>query len=192
MKLSPSLLALQPAHVRAVLSATAPPAKRTRRPAARTAPVAAAAATVERRGDGVVITIPGVRLASEANERGKWAKGAKRAASLRAVITALLRNVERPAGPRWLVIIERVGARLLDDDNLAGACKSTRDAVAAWGWPKVTKGGRVVGDDGPKAPVRWSCAQSVGPWAVRITVSGDAAESAAAKAIGGNLRGGGA
>lgn len=63
------------------------------------------------------------------------------------------------AGPLLEVRLTRVAPRQLDDDNLAGALKSVRDAVATW----------LRVDDGSPL-VRWAYAQERGEAAVRVEV----------------------
>ena len=75
--------------------------------------------------------IPGLRLVSEANARGSWHRGAKRAASTRTIVGARLATLRPPPLPVMVRIVRR-GPGRLDDDNLARACKAVRDAVAGW------------------------------------------------------------
>ncbi len=94
---------------------------------------------------------------SEANQREHPMARAKRVKiQHEAVALALWRDVGRLEGPRLLaqegrllVCMTRQGARLLDTDNLAGALKGCRDAIAQW----------LGCDDGAKAPVRWHTEQ---------------------------------
>lgn len=100
----------------------------------------------------LAVSVP-VQLVSEANAREHWSSRARRAARQREATTASLwRHPGRLAGPALLaahgrleVTLVRRGARLLDDDNLAGSCKHVRDAVAAW----------LGCDDGPRGPCAW-------------------------------------
>ena len=76
------------------------------------------------------ITIPGLRLESEANKRDKW-KAVKRAKDQRLAAGLALAANKRNVPPLPLIVtIVRVGVRRLDDDNLARACKAVRDAIA--------------------------------------------------------------
>jgi hypothetical protein len=64
-----------------------------------------------------------------------------------------------PPRPPCTVTLTRISpaSRPLDDDNLRGALKNVRDAVAKW-----------IGiDDGDDA-VRYAYAQERGPWGVRV------------------------
>lgn len=77
------------------------------------------------------VEIPGLRLVSEANERGAWHRGALRAAEQRRLVGLTLRTRAKIAVPCEVRII-RVAPCALDDDNLARACKAVRDEVAHW------------------------------------------------------------
>ena len=73
-----------------------------------------------------------VKTVSTLNVREHWAKRAARAKLQRAnAYHYLIRNIgtARPKLP-ITVTITRIAPRKLDDDNLAGACKSIRDGVA--------------------------------------------------------------
>lgn len=63
-----------------------------------------------------------------------------RAPSLRSLLLAHL---------RLRVTLTRLGAKALDDDNLSGAFKAVRDAVAH----------HLGVDDGPRGPITWAYAQ---------------------------------
>lgn len=86
----------------------------------------------------------GIRLISEANSRGHWAKRAKRFKGHK--IAALA--VPRHALP-VLVTITRLGPGRMDDDNLAGAAKALRDGIAA----------RLGVDDGDTRRIRFQYRQ---------------------------------
>lgn len=81
----------------------------------------------------ISVTLP-LRLLSEANERGSWHAGAKRAKGQRRVtMMALLRATRRFVATEPLpvaVTLTRIAPRKLDDDNLQRACKAVRDGVA--------------------------------------------------------------
>jgi hypothetical protein len=62
--------------------------------------------------------------------------------------------------PPYVVTLTRVGKRLLDDDNLHGACKAVRDQVA-----------QMLGcGDGPDDPITWRYAQRNGEYAVEVEI----------------------
>ena len=81
-----------------------------------------------------------VLIQSAANLREHHHAKAKRVAREREAVTvALWAHAGRTGGPvllashwRLLVSFTRMATRLLDDDNLVGGCKASRDAVAAW------------------------------------------------------------
>lgn len=110
----------------------------------------------------VRVVIPGLRLVSEANERGAWFKGAKRAADQRRVVKLVLRTRRPPALP-CVVRVVRVAPRDLDaGDNLSRAAKAVRDEIAAW-----------LGTDDRDPRITWHVGQEKGgarEYAVRILV----------------------
>jgi hypothetical protein len=98
-----------------------------------------------------IVTAP-ITTVSEANQRDHHQVKGKRAARQRDALTAALRclSVNPEEMPRRLrVTFTRLASGTLDDDNLAGAFKACRDAVAAW----------LGVDDGPRGPITWSYAQ---------------------------------
>lgn len=106
------------------------------------------------------VTIPGLRLVSEANARGSWHGGASRAAQQRSTVALFFRAL-RHAVPCNVRII-RVAPSRLDDDNLARAAKAVRDQLAEW-----------LGVDDADPRVSWSVAQTKGgvrEYAVRVIV----------------------
>ena len=113
------------------------------------------------------ITTP-LRVVSEANQREHWAAKAKRQKAHRAAAHLLILQAQRAlAWPetRKRVLLTRIGARMLDDDNLAGAFKAVRDGIAD---------GLGI-NDGSDA-VQWRYAQEKSPGlkinAVRIQIWG--------------------
>lgn len=109
---------------------------------------------------GIVVEIPGLRLVSEANQRGHTRAKAKRVASQRSAITTTLRVMGGAVVPLpCRVVITRLAPRTLDDDNLASACKAVRDGVAEW-----------LGIDDRDAQAEWSVAQEKGPCGVRVEI----------------------
>ena len=76
-----------------------------------------------------------VETRSEANRRDRFAKtkrtAAARDATIEAVSLALAQGQTLPEEPPYFVRFTRLAPVLLDDDNLGGALKSVRDAVAA-------------------------------------------------------------
>lgn len=107
-----------------------------------------------------------MRIQSEANLREHWAKKAKRVKRQRQLVGMLLWNTElcwvrpRPALP-VTVLLTRIAARKLDDDNLCGGFKAVRDEIAAW---------LGVNDNDPR--VTWRYAQERGKgFACRIEIA---------------------
>jgi hypothetical protein len=70
--------------------------------------------------------IPGLRLASKLNQRLHWSKRARDSRNERQLAYLVTAWHAAPC----VVTITRIGPRRLDDDNLAGACKSVRDGIA--------------------------------------------------------------
>lgn len=74
------------------------------------------------------------------------------------VIAWELVNAQRPPIPCTCLLTRVAPSKGLDDDNLAGALKSVRDAVADW----------LGVDDARRELVRYRYTQTRGPWGVRI------------------------
>lgn len=107
------------------------------------------------------VTIPGLRLVSEANARGSWHAGASRAAEQRRATWLALRP-HRPVAVPCVVRIVRIAPSMLDDDNAARAGKGIRDEIAAW-----------LGVDDRDPRVSWCVSQAKGgvrEYGVRIIV----------------------
>jgi len=134
---------------------SAPPSPK-RRPAAPAGP------TAERtEHGGVRVTIPTMKLVSEANTRGHTFAKAGRVAAARGSTTAVLRVMAGPViAPPCRVVITRVFSCQLDSDNLTGSAKHVRDGVADW-----------MGVDDRDPRVEWLVAQEKGPAAVRIEIT---------------------
>lgn len=107
------------------------------------------------------VTLP-LRLVSLTNQREHWAKKARRAREQRSFTMLYLRaNCRGWACPEQrTVTLTRIGKKLLDDDNLRGACKSVRDGVADF-----------LGVDDADPRVTWEYGQLKGKeYAVRIEI----------------------
>lgn len=102
----------------------------------------------------IEVIIPG-EAPSTPNLREHWAAKAKRTKAQRAKVMAKM--PPWPLGPLLLVRLTRVAPRALDSDNLAGALKGHRDAVAA----------RLRVDDGSPL-VEWRYMQASGEPAVVV------------------------
>lgn len=112
----------------------------------------------------VDVVLKGLRLVSEANAHELPHVRHRRAKVERSIVDTALASTPAPRGVTR-VVITRVGKRLLDTDNLAGAAKHARDAIAAW----------LGVDDGPRGPVAWEVVQEIGKgYAVRIAILGGA------------------
>jgi hypothetical protein len=80
----------------------------------------------------IVVLIP-IKLVSVANMREHWAKKAGRTKQHRTRAWAELRAVKAGPTPGDVkVTITRIAPRMLDGDNMASACKATRDGIADW------------------------------------------------------------
>ena len=101
---------------------------------------------------------------SELNQREHWATKARRVKMQRGVVTMALRQYghvldELRTAPRVRVLLVRMSPRKLDDDNLRGALKAVRDAVAAW-----------VGIDDGSERYEWHYDQRKGALGVQIFI----------------------
>lgn len=89
-----------------------------------------------------------LRLVSRANQREHWAVRNKRDKAEKRTTRLMLPKVAPPLPV--VVHLTRVAPRALDDDNLRGAFKAVRDAVAEW----------LGADDRPGSGIRWEYAQA--------------------------------
>jgi hypothetical protein len=108
-----------------------------------------------------VVTLP-LRLGRGQNAREHHYARHRRVAAEKAAVTLALRaaRLSPPPAP-YVVTLTRISpGEGIDTDNLDGALKSVRDAVADF----------LGVDDSPKAPVRWIPAQDRGPWGVEIRI----------------------
>ena len=79
------------------------------------------------------VTIPDLRLVSEANAHEHFWKRTKRANEQHSAVEAALKAWgPKPTTYPLLVIITRYAPAKLDSDNLQGSAKHVRDAVAEW------------------------------------------------------------
>lgn len=87
---------------------------------------------------------------SEANQRSRIAQW-RRGKDNRERLAKYLHCLAIPMGKAVPSVVRftRIGRKLLDDDNLAGAMKHLRDEVAKY----------FGVDDGPKGPIRWEYSQ---------------------------------
>lgn len=104
----------------------------------------------------IAFLIP-IKAPSTPNLREHWSARAKRAAAQKRA--ARVCCPKWTDGPALVVSLTRVSPRELDDDNLAGAMKSIRDAIATW----------LRIDDGSPL-VEWKYKQDKGEPCVRVVV----------------------
>ena len=111
--------------------------------------------------DAITVTIPGLRLVSEANSHAHFRERQKRAKAQNTLVDLVMRTRARVAPP-CEVRITRIAPQGLDSDNLAGSAKHVRDALARW-----------IGVDDRNPEVTWHVGQAKGKpreYGVRITV----------------------
>ena len=100
------------------------------------------------------------KLSSSLNARLHWRVRAKTAKAERFTAAFMCRcQLVEPTLP-VVVTLTRVGPRQLDDDNVAGCFKATRDGVADW----------LGVDDGDRSKVTWRYDQDKGAYAVRVEI----------------------
>lgn len=104
-----------------------------------------------------MITVP-IKTGSGLNERGHWRHIANRVRAEKTAAGWMLTRETKPTLPCTVLLTRVAPSNGLDDDNLVGALKTIRDAVATW----------VGVDDRDSATVRYRYAQMRGPWGVRI------------------------
>jgi len=92
------------------------------------------------------------------NSRGHWRVAHKRNLAEQDVIAWELHRIPKPAIPCSVLLTRFAPSNGLDDDNLAGALKNVRDAVAKW----------LGVNDAKRETVRYRYTQARGPWAVGI------------------------
>lgn len=103
-----------------------------------------------------------VKTVSVANKREHWAARAKRAKTHRqsAKITALVAGARGYATGEISVLMVRVGAKRLDDDNIYSALKAVRDGIAD-----------ALGRDDGDTQIHWATpGQEVGAPSVRVRI----------------------
>lgn len=104
-----------------------------------------------------------IRLVSLPNARKHWRVLSDLVRYQREMTTVAMSEVPMPRGP-WIVTLTRVGPRMLDDDNLAAACKHVRDQIA-----QRLAGGEVGQRDGPEW-FTWHYAQERGTYGVDVEI----------------------
>jgi hypothetical protein len=102
-----------------------------------------------------------LRLGRGQNDRaGHWRKRHRSVKAEKEAARFFLNGHQRPATPCVVTITRVSPGSGLDDDNLSGACKGTRDAFADW----------IGVDDRHRELVRYEYANARGAWGVRIEV----------------------
>ena len=94
------------------------------------------------------------------NDREHWAVRKKRVKAEKEAVAWTLSNKPKPALPCVIRLTRVAPSNGLDDDNLVGALKAVRDAVADW----------IGVDDKKREVVRYEYRQERGKWAVLISV----------------------
>lgn len=112
----------------------------------------------------ISLTIPGLRLVSEANRRDHWAAKARRVKDQRSIVALALRQRLRGMRLPCVVTITRIAPRRLDDDNAVSSAKACRDSIAA-----------LLGVDDRDPRVTWRVEQERGAYAVRVEIRSSAA-----------------
>jgi hypothetical protein len=111
----------------------------------------------------VEVDIP-IRTQSEANLREHWAIKARRVREHRLMAFVVIKAALNGKKPLPCVVtLTRMSPRLLDDDNLRGALKATRDGIADW-----------LGVDDRDPLIKWEYDQQQASkyHAVRVEVTG--------------------
>ncbi len=110
-----------------------------------------------------MILLPGLRTGRGLNSREHYMARARRVRAERERVGwELARWAERPPIPCVCVLTRFAPSNGLDDDNLAGALKSVRDAVAEW----------LGVDDRDRSRVRYLYEQQRAGWGVGIEFQG--------------------
>lgn len=108
----------------------------------------------------MTLSIP-MRTGKGLNDRGHWRAVATKVKAQRLAVGWALLQLKKPTEFPLIVVLRRVAPSAgLDDDNLPGSLKATRDAIAAW----------LGVDDRLRDVVRYVYEQKRGPWAVEIEV----------------------
>ena len=112
----------------------------------------------------VSVFLPGLKIKSLSNLREHWAKRARRSSEEKFLTQCALIGQSIPQAERLAIsLVRQYGGRQkkMDDDNLRGAFKATRDAVASW----------LMRDDGEDA-LTWEYHQErTNDIGIRITIT---------------------
>lgn len=119
-----------------------------------------------------MILVP-IRTGRGQNDRGHWRKKHKSGKNQGTAVAWVLATAKKPQIPCSVLLTRVAPSSGLDDDNLVGSLKATRDAVAAW----------LGVDDKHSDQVRYRYAQTRGPWGVSIEFGPPAAGAPSVLAI---------
>jgi hypothetical protein len=108
-------------------------------------------------GGGAVVKIE-MRTERGLNDREHFMARARRVRLERELVAWSLRGCKKPEPPCVVTLTRFAPSEGLDDDNLSGALKACRDAVADW----------LGVDDKRSDVVKYAYAQQRGKWAVGI------------------------
>lgn len=104
-----------------------------------------------------------LRTTSVPNSREPWSVRSARVRTEREAVAWVLKTAVSPLSAPCSVHLTRIAPRVLDDDNLRGALKATRDEVAV-----------ALGVDDRDPMVRWEYSQERGrprDYSVRIVIA---------------------
>lgn len=106
----------------------------------------------------MIVTVP-IRTGRGLNDREHWRARTRRVKAEKDAVLAMLPPMRKTM--RYIITLTRISPGKLDSDNLQGALKAIRDAVAQ----------RLGVDDGSPMLV-WHYGQERGAWGVRIEIEG--------------------
>jgi hypothetical protein len=101
----------------------------------------------------------GMRTVPGLNGRELWQARCRRVKRERECVGWALKTTSKPCIPCSVLLTRCAPSGGLDDDNLTGALKGVRDAIAEW----------LGVDDKLRFQVRYRYAQRRGPWGVEIS-----------------------
>ncbi len=114
-----------------------------------------------------IIEIPLVVI-SELNVREHWRKGHLRHKGQKFLVANALKNENIPQMTPVNITMTRIGKKKLDSDNLQGAFKYVRDAIAEYFFPGLAAGRADDNED-----LTWRYAQEIGEPKCKLTFDWD-------------------